>query len=220
MRLTRFDINGQPTGFPEGVGADGISVQDLPDTDEISELLDIRILSNSFWVLARGFRDGFAVNQGNVLLRYHFNADGVLQNDDKASKLPVPCQPVLDIGASITAVTQYTGNIVAARVKANGDVAALWDCIPQNNYRGIAYCEDHRVFATLYGPTDSVETAARELPDTVSYGNDLELGPTGDPYALVGICPRGDHPRRRGRHLQGLSRERGRHTDTGRSDRR
>ena len=90
-------------------------------------------------------------------------------------------------------MTQYTGYIVAARVKANGDVAALWDCIPQNDYRGVAYCEDYRVFVTSYGPDQPVETAARELPETVSYGNDLELGPTGDPYALVGICPQVIH---------------------------
>ncbi len=189
IRLTRFNTNGQPAGF----GGDGISVQAIPVNDHsITELLDIRILSRRH-VLGpgAGLPESFGEGQGDILLRYHFDVDGVLQTDDVASKLPVPCQPDMQNGSGIQEVTQYVGAVVAARVKANGDVAALWDCIPQHDYssRAVEYCEDNWVFVTSYGPADVVETAARKLPETVSYGNDLELGPTGDPYALVGICP-------------------------------
>jgi len=176
IRLTRFDVNGQPAGF----GGDGISEEPIPSGDAIDELLDIRILSDgTFWVLARGSRDGVG-GDGEVLLRYLFTAAGVLDDND-ASILPEPCQP--EENGTRDLETQYEGFVVAARVKANGDVAALWDCVPENDYDW----EDHRVFVTSYLPTSSLESASRELPDPVSYGNDLELGPTGDPYALVGI---------------------------------
>ncbi len=186
LRLTRFDVNGQPTGF----GGDGISEQDLPDRQEIDELLDIRVLSDgTFWVLARS-------ENGEELLRYHFKADGTFTDSDSVvvSELPGDCQYDDWITRDTYDYEYYDGYIVAARVKADGGVAALWDCIPYSNgtLKVIGGGSDNDVYVTAYEATDGVEYASRALPDEVSYGEDLEFGPNGDPYALVGTYPEED----------------------------
>ena len=86
------------------------------------------------------------------------------------------------------------GYLQAARVGADGGVHALWDCAydepeEQSPPRGGTPDDsDFDTYVTYYGPgADSEDFSSIASPvDSSEYGEDLELGPNGDPYVLAG----------------------------------
>ena len=183
LRLTRFGTDGLPAGF--------VSQEvDLDDEDaEYEELLDLRVLADgTFVVLIAGSQPG---NSQTLFLR-HYDANGAeVANSDRTYGIPEDCVPD-DRG-----FRGISGYLQAARVGADGSVHALWDCAfdeeesPDVTTRGDQQDPDFDTYVAYYGPGAADQpTSTDTAPVTDSdYGEDLELGPNGDPYVLTGSEP-------------------------------
>jgi len=184
IHLSRLGIDGKPTGF-------GTTLYRLPDNTEeyYEELLDIRVLSSgNIVVLARQQHPG-AGNEDLVAVT--FNAAGVQQTTTHFTACGLgPQEP-----AGRVAAPEYAFNdLDAARVESGGAVTSLWDCRapeeenpdPETDLRaGGRLIADGGNDVYVVRTTGTTQNAAQLLPKG-QFGEDLELGPTGDPYALVG----------------------------------
>ena len=186
LRLTRFGLDGLPSGF-------GTTQVSLPSRTEYTELLDLRVLADrSFVVLIRG-RDFYGNGDQTLFLRrYTANGEEV---PDSAREYGLPADCVPPVASRAQGSSELVGYIKAARVTATGGAFGLWDCA----YEEIEDSENLRSTrgsgADPFGTYVTPERRRRrprgsramtvELQD-VDYGLDLEFGPTGDPYALTG----------------------------------
>ena len=185
LRLTRYGTDGLPAGF--------VSQEvELDDEDaEYEELLDLRVLADgTFVVLIAGSQPG---NSQTLFLR-HFDANGAeVANSDRAYGIPEDCVP------SDRGFRGIYGYLQAARVGADGSVHALWDCAfdeeeeegPDVTTRGGQQDPDFDTYVAYYGPGAADQPTSTDTApvNDAYYGEDLELGPNGDPYVLTGDEP-------------------------------
>ena len=172
LHLSRLGIDGKPTGF-------GTTLADLPGTSEETyrELLDIRVLSDGrFVVLARR-----SESNGNALVAATFTAAGT----SVSTTTYIACGLGEVDPPKRIAVAYDNAELDAARVEADGHVSSLWDCTAPEGDRLVA---DGTADVYVERSNGATQTASQMLPRG-DYGEDLELGPNGDPYALVGEYP-------------------------------
>jgi hypothetical protein len=183
LRLTRYDLNGNPTGLDSGTGK--ASVSGFPDIDD---LLDLRVLANgNFVVVARGDDSNMVTWEFSPAgAQVQFSDNGLPANcfsDDGGTGTTTDAAP-----APSGRVGSYEDDTVdAARVRADGGVYALWDCSEQtegygySDSSGLAAGDHHTVLVT-YASQAGIEGENLDVP--YAYGDDVEIGPDGRPYTL------------------------------------
>ena len=207
LRLTRFDVNGLPSGFQT-------AEVDLPFGDhgnDYSELLDLRVLADrSFVVLIRGYTNDSDAGNQTLFLR-HYDVNGVdITADGREYQLPSACLPILTRAENTTEIVGY---IKAARVTPSGGAFGLWDCAYEqvNSDDRSTRGSGGSVFSThvtryAAGAASGLSANSVKLTN-VNFGVDLEFGPTGDPYALTGTYTTMRSASRGPRHVDRLPRE-------------
>ena len=94
IRLTRFDIDGLPTGFDEPAMSRSDRSRATTRYEELLDMRDAEPTARSV-VLTRGLRER-GDSQSDMFLRYHFDANGAddADSDTWRTELPADCEPV------------------------------------------------------------------------------------------------------------------------------